>query len=108
VSIHPGRDTASPEQILRVFMEAGGDAGKVAMCHLDRMLAFIGKMTRTIIFILFKLQQALFSAIKICLILPLLAPSWNSTYLVTNALSINLIDLLICLLTPSASVIFTN
>lgn len=39
VSIHPGRDPASPEQTLRVFMEAGGDAGKVAMCHLDRTYA---------------------------------------------------------------------
>ena len=35
VSIHPGRDTASPGQILRVFIEAGGDASHVAMCHLD-------------------------------------------------------------------------
>lgn len=35
VSIHPGRDPKSPSEILRVFQEAGGDATKVALCHLD-------------------------------------------------------------------------
>lgn len=35
VSIHPGRDLCSPTEALRVFQEAGGDAARVAMCHLD-------------------------------------------------------------------------
>ena len=35
VSIHPGRDAASPSEVLRVFQEAGGDAQRVALCHLD-------------------------------------------------------------------------
>lgn len=35
VSIHPGRDPESPSQVLRCFLEAGGKADQVAMCHLD-------------------------------------------------------------------------
>ncbi|KAI9551402.1 hypothetical protein GHT06_021735 [Daphnia sinensis] len=38
VSIHPGRDPASPGQILRCFLEAGGRADQVSLCHLDRTL----------------------------------------------------------------------
>lgn len=36
VSIHPGRDPTSPDEVLRYFLEAGGRATSVAMCHLDR------------------------------------------------------------------------
>jgi hypothetical protein len=111
VSIHPGRDPASPEQILRVFMEAGGDAGKVAMCHLDRKhvhVTVVDNLTKTKIFKLFNSRQAPFSVIKICLILPLSAPIWNLTCLETSVRTINLIDLLICLLMLNALVIFTN
>jgi len=35
VSLHPGRNPGSPAQILRHFLEAGGDASRVALCHLD-------------------------------------------------------------------------
>ena len=38
VSIHPGRNPASPKEALRTFLEAGGKANKVAMCHLDRTI----------------------------------------------------------------------
>jgi len=37
VSIHPGRNSESPGQVLRIFQESGGNAGKLALCHLDRM-----------------------------------------------------------------------
>lgn len=40
VSIHPGRDSASPSQVLRCFLEAGGKADKVVICHLDSRLDF--------------------------------------------------------------------
>ena len=36
VSIHPGRDKRSPEEDMRVFLEAGGNRDKVVMCHLER------------------------------------------------------------------------
>lgn len=35
VSIHPGRNPASPAQVLRHFLEAGGKADQVSLCHLD-------------------------------------------------------------------------
>ncbi|EFX84407.1 hypothetical protein DAPPUDRAFT_187750 [Daphnia pulex] len=38
VSIHPGRNPASPAQVLRHFLEAGGKADQVSLCHLDRTL----------------------------------------------------------------------
>jgi len=38
VSIHPGRNSESPGQVLRIFQESGGNAGKLALCHLDRTL----------------------------------------------------------------------
>lgn len=37
VSFHPGRDSPnSPFEIMRIYLEAGGDASKVVMSHLDR------------------------------------------------------------------------
>lgn len=36
VSFHPGRDPRAPFDILRVYLEAGGDASKCVMSHLDR------------------------------------------------------------------------
>lgn len=38
VSFHPGRDQRAPFQILRIYLEAGGDASKCVMSHLDRTL----------------------------------------------------------------------
>jgi phosphotriesterase-related protein len=38
VSFHPGRDPRAPFEILRVYLEAGGDASKCVMSHLDRTL----------------------------------------------------------------------
>jgi len=38
VSIHPGRNPESPGQVLRIFQESGGNAGKLSLCHLDRTL----------------------------------------------------------------------
>ena len=34
--IHPGRDEASPMEIVRILQEAGADINKTVMCHLDR------------------------------------------------------------------------
>ena len=34
--IHPGRNPTSPGEILRIFQEAGGDASRTVMAHLDR------------------------------------------------------------------------
>lgn len=37
VSFHPGRDSPnSPFEIMRLYLEAGGDAKKCVMSHLDR------------------------------------------------------------------------
>ncbi|GFS34926.1 phosphotriesterase-related protein [Nephila pilipes] len=38
VIIHPGRDKESPEEIFRVFQEAGGKIGHTVMSHLERTL----------------------------------------------------------------------
>lgn len=38
VSFHPGRDEQAPFEILRIYLEAGGDASKCVMSHLDRTL----------------------------------------------------------------------
>jgi phosphotriesterase-related protein len=38
VTFHPGRDSPnSPFEIMRIYLEAGGDASKCVMSHLDRM-----------------------------------------------------------------------
>ena len=36
VAIHPGRDPSAPDEIMRVFLEAGGKAQHTVMAHLDR------------------------------------------------------------------------
>lgn len=38
VSFHPGRDPKAPFEIMRIYLEAGGDASKAVMSHLDRTL----------------------------------------------------------------------
>ncbi len=38
VSFHPGRDPVAPKEIVRLYLEAGGDAAKCVMSHLDRTL----------------------------------------------------------------------
>ncbi|XP_057331134.1 phosphotriesterase-related protein [Microplitis mediator] len=38
VSFHPGRNSQAPFEIMRIFTEAGGDAKKAVMSHLDRTL----------------------------------------------------------------------
>uniref|UniRef100_A0A6J0UNN7 N-acetyltaurine hydrolase n=1 Tax=Pogona vitticeps TaxID=103695 RepID=A0A6J0UNN7_9SAUR len=38
VIIHPGRNSNSPFQIIRIFQEAGGDISKTVMSHLDRTI----------------------------------------------------------------------
>ncbi|KAJ8687752.1 hypothetical protein QAD02_023546 [Eretmocerus hayati] len=38
VSFHPGRDPAAPFEIIRTFQEAGGNADRTVMSHLDRTL----------------------------------------------------------------------
>lgn len=38
VSFHPGRDPRAPFEIVRIYLEAGGDAKKCVMSHLDRTL----------------------------------------------------------------------
>lgn len=36
VSFHPGRNAAAPGEIMRIYQEAGGDATKAIMSHIDR------------------------------------------------------------------------
>lgn len=36
VTIHPGRNPKAPAEILRIFQEAGGNAKRLVMGHLDR------------------------------------------------------------------------
>lgn len=36
VTIHPGRHPTAPEEILRIYQEAGGKADRLVMGHLDR------------------------------------------------------------------------
>ena len=38
VSFHPGRDKGAPEEIARIYLEAGGDKEKGVLSHLDRTL----------------------------------------------------------------------
>ena len=38
VMFHPGRDPTAPGEILRIFLEAGGDAKHTVIAHLDRTL----------------------------------------------------------------------
>jgi phosphotriesterase-related protein len=38
VSFHPGRHPEAPFEIIRLFQEAGGDAKKAVMSHLDRTI----------------------------------------------------------------------
>ena len=38
VSFHPGRDPKSPFEIMRIFTEAGGNAKKSIMGHLERTI----------------------------------------------------------------------
>lgn len=38
VSFHPGRDSKAPFEIIRIYLEAGGDVNKCVMSHLDRTL----------------------------------------------------------------------
>ncbi|KAL0112032.1 hypothetical protein PUN28_013328 [Cardiocondyla obscurior] len=38
VSFHPGRDPSAPMEIMRIYQEAGGDASKAIMSHIDRTL----------------------------------------------------------------------
>ena len=38
VMIHPGMDSKAPFEILRIFQEAGGDARRVVIAHLDRTI----------------------------------------------------------------------
>lgn len=38
VSFHPGRDPQAPFEIMRIFLEAGGDKRRTVMSHLDRKL----------------------------------------------------------------------
>lgn len=36
VSFHPGRNSAAPFEIMRLYQEAGGNASKAILSHLDR------------------------------------------------------------------------
>lgn len=39
--IHPGRNSQAPFEIMRIFLEAGGQANRTVMSHLDsRYLSF--------------------------------------------------------------------
>lgn len=42
--IHPGRDTAAPLEAMRIVHEAGGDAHRTIMAHIDRTLFSLESM----------------------------------------------------------------
>lgn len=44
VSFHPGRHPDSPAEIMRIFQEAGGDASRAAMGHLERTIMSAGDL----------------------------------------------------------------
>ncbi|KAL4648451.1 phosphotriesterase-related protein [Arapaima gigas] len=44
VIIHPGRNAAAPEAVVRILQEAGGDIGKTVMSHLDRTILDKGEL----------------------------------------------------------------
>ncbi|NWX43707.1 PTER protein, partial [Steatornis caripensis] len=44
VIIHPGRDSDAPFQIIRILQEAGADASKIVMSHLDRTIFDTNKL----------------------------------------------------------------
>ncbi|XP_009477363.1 N-acetyltaurine hydrolase isoform X2 [Pelecanus crispus] len=43
IIIHPGRNSDSPFQIIRILQEAGADASKTVMSHLDRIRMLINE-----------------------------------------------------------------
>ena len=47
VSFHPGRDAAAPFEIMRIYMEAGGDPKKAIMSHLDRKYSLLAPSSST-------------------------------------------------------------
>ena len=75
VSIHPGRSPQSPSEVLRVFQEAGGDASKVALCHLDSKSQQLNSSIFTEIYI-FGFQER-WSKKTICWISPKWARFWS-------------------------------
>lgn len=44
VMFHPGRNDSAPEEIFRVYTEAGGDVKKMVMGHLDRTIHTLEKL----------------------------------------------------------------
>jgi len=38
VSFHPGRSVESPFDIMRIFLEAGGNAKRMILSHTDSMI----------------------------------------------------------------------
>lgn len=38
VSFHPGRDKEAPAEIMRLYQEAGGNARKAVMSHIERKI----------------------------------------------------------------------
>lgn len=45
VTFHPGRHHEAPSEIMRLYMEAGGNPKRAIMSHLDRKLT--GKVDHT-------------------------------------------------------------
>lgn len=45
VQVHPGRDERAPIDIVERFVAAGGDVGRVIICHIDRTLADPARVT---------------------------------------------------------------
>lgn len=44
VTIHPGRNPKAPEEILRIYLEAGGKAERLVMGHLDRTFSSMDQL----------------------------------------------------------------
>ncbi|XP_068862837.1 phosphotriesterase-related protein isoform X2 [Aphelocoma coerulescens] len=85
VIIHPGRNSDSPFQIIRILQEAGADASKTVMSHLDRLsVERVNDIKRP-----YLIQRNFSSLLN-------LDVTWSMTYLVQNSFITSSIRILTC------------
>lgn len=41
VSFHPGKNAKAPFEVMRIYLEAGGDPKKCVMSHLDSIFGLV-------------------------------------------------------------------
>ena len=50
LTIHPGRGPESPAELVRIVQEAGGDASKTVMDHLDSQSIHVSSFIQSLIY----------------------------------------------------------